>query len=144
MDVEAGLERFTRFLRANRCNVTDARRRVAREALSIEGHFEAADLWARLQKSTSISFSTVYRTLHLLVQAGLLHMIDLGDPHAHFEIAEQGPHEHLVCARCGRIEEVRDKGLERSIAEVARMRGFVPDGHSLRVFGLCSRCAKKG
>jgi len=144
MDVEAGLERFTRFLRANRCNVTDARRRVAREALSIEGHFEAADLWARLQKSTSISFSTVYRTLHLLVEAGLLRMIDLGDPHAHFEIADQGPHEHLVCTRCGVVTEVRDEGLERSIAEVARTQGFMPEGHSLRVYGLCHSCAQKG
>ncbi|MFO8034768.1 MAG: transcriptional repressor [Candidatus Bipolaricaulota bacterium] len=144
MDVENGIERFTRFLRASRFNVTEARRRVAHEALCMEGHFEAAELWARLQKSSNISFSTVYRTLSLLVQAGLLRVIDLGDPHAHFEAADEAHHEHLVCSRCGHVVEVEDESLNQAIGEVARVRGFQPEGHSLRVFGLCKKCRQGG
>ncbi len=144
MNVDDGVERFTRFLRASRFNVTEARRQVAREALSMHSHFEAAELWARLQKNSTISFSTVYRTLSLLVQAGLLRVIDLGDPHAHFEVADQAHHEHLVCSQCGRVVEVEDESLNEAIAEVARVRGFLPEGHSLRVFGLCKQCRQGG
>jgi len=144
MNVENGVERFARFLRASRCNITRARRKVAREALSMDGHFEAAELWARLQEDSNISFSTVYRTLSLLVQAGLLRVIDLGDPHAHFEVADETHHEHLVCSSCGRVVEVEDESLNQAIAEVARDRGFLPEGHNLRVFGLCERCRRRG
>lgn len=144
MDVENGVQRFTRFLRASRFNVTEARKRVAREALSMQGHFEAAHLWGQLQKTTNISFSTVYRTLSLLVQAGLLRVIDLGDPHAHFEVTDEGHHEHLVCSHCGRVVEVEDEALNVAIAEVAQKQGFQPQGHSLRVFGLCKKCRQGG
>ncbi len=110
----------------------------------MDGHFEAAELWARVKANSNISFSTVYRTLSLLVQAGLLRVIDLGDPHAHFEVADAGHHEHLVCSRCGHVEEVEDPTLNEAIDVVARTRGFRPEGHSLRVYGMCKKCRQGG
>lgn len=145
MAKEVVLEPFISFLRQSGHKVTRVRRQVAKEALCMDGHFEAADLWERLRQTrvSKVSVSTVYRTLDLLVQAELLQVTDLGDPHAHYEVARGKGHEHILCIKCGQVTEVVDPELEAAIDRLARGHGFRLEGHSLRVYGICSRCQKK-
>lgn len=143
MEEDLALDQFTQFLRKNGHNVTQARSLIAKAALAMDRHFEAADLWAKLKKEHPVSVSTVYRTLNLLVQAGLLRVTDLGDPHAHYEVAGETHHEHLVCTQCGQVVEVEDEKLLAAIGRVAHAYGFHTQGHSLRIFGLCPHCRER-
>ncbi|WP_232315644.1 transcriptional repressor [Aquincola tertiaricarbonis] len=57
-----------------------------------------------------------------------------------FEIDEGQHHDHLVCVRCGQLDELYDPGIERRQAAIAHARGFELQDHRLSLFGLCARC----
>jgi Fur family transcriptional regulator, ferric uptake regulator len=91
--------------------------------------------------------SSVYRNLVVLEQAGVVRRVVTHDEFARFELAEDltAHHHHLVCASCGRVEDLpATAAVERSVAaaveEAAQRAGFRTQHHRLDLVGLCSRC----
>jgi Fur family ferric uptake transcriptional regulator len=110
--------------------------------LSTKGHLSAEELYKRVkQVDSSIGFTTVYRTLKLLVECGLAHQVQVGDGYTRYE---QGfhytHHDHLICVECGELTEFFSQRLEAIQDEIARQHKFKMLDHSLRIWGLCKKC----
>jgi Fur family transcriptional regulator, ferric uptake regulator len=134
--------KFASFLKERSLKRTPAREEVLREAFAAEGHFEADELVHRLRKKGSrVSKATVYRTLPLLVQAGLLTQVIHGEKHQHYEhIHEEKVHDHLVCLQCGQIIEFQDATLREAEEAVCRRNHFQPRKILVEIFGTCRSC----
>ena len=89
--------------------------------------------------------TTVYRTLKSLKGKGVIKQIDLRLNHAHYELAAIADHHHLVCLRCGRIEDVTHCNVETMEDTILRgSRHFAEiKTHALEFYGVCKACAKK-
>jgi Fur family transcriptional regulator, ferric uptake regulator len=117
-------------------------RELVLEAVTSLGHAtpEDAFTWVR-QRSAGVNISTIYRTLELLEELGLVKHthLDHGAPTYHAAAAPE--HVHLVCRRCGDVIEV-DPHMVRSLIDGLRRKvGFVADVGHLTVFGQCRACA---
>jgi Fur family ferric uptake transcriptional regulator len=104
----------------------------------------AAELEEEMRREgRDVGMATVYRTLELLDELGLVRRLDAGDGPAAYEPA--GPrgehHHHVVCNRCARVVPFEDQGLERAIGRAERRLAGRIDGHEVTLRGLCDRCA---
>ncbi|HLS48160.1 MAG TPA: Fur family transcriptional regulator, partial [Gemmatimonadales bacterium] len=115
------LERFRRWLREQRLPLTRQRSLVAELVFASDDHLPAAVIASRLRDAgEGIGTATIYRTLDLLVRAGLVRANEFGERFQRFEPAvESGDHEHLVCTRCGRVVEFANERLERMLPSIA-------------------------
>lgn len=86
------------------------------------------------EKDNTVSIATVYRTMGIFEQAGLIQRIDLNDGRARYEI-KRNPHEHLVDVETGQIHEFQSQKLEGLIREIAAEMGFELTEHKLEIFG---------
>ena len=91
--------------------------------------------------------SSAYRNLDVLVRSGVIRRLSAGGDHAHFELAEPllGHHHHLICIRCGSIEDIHlgsdvELLVDQSLSEIASQTGFTPIHHSLDLHGHCADC----
>lgn len=138
--IERALAELRAALRSRGMRLTKARERVLEELLLSGGHLEAEKLARRL-KRRGVSRATVYRTLSLLEEMGLVRKVIHGERHRHYEaVLPRRHHDHLICARCGRIVEFREPEIERLQEEVARRHGFEIVGHTLEIVGICPKC----
>jgi Fur family ferric uptake transcriptional regulator len=135
-------ERFREFLRERGLRFTRERKAVLREVMAVHGHFEAYDIAARLRKKGKrVSQTSVYRTLPLLIESGIVRKTPCEDMKARFEhVFGHTHHDHLVCLRCGKVIEFRNDGIEKLQKDVARRKKFAMVGHRLIISGYCSRC----
>jgi Fur family transcriptional regulator, ferric uptake regulator len=103
-------------------------------------HLSAEDVYRSLiAEGIDIGLATVYRVLTQFEQAGLLSRQHFETGKAVFELNQGGHHDHLVCLQCGRVEEFYDAEIEQRQSEVARKRGFELRGHSLALYGDCTK-----
>jgi len=131
---------WRRYLKGHGLNVTRAREQILAEALSWPGHFDAAQLWAKLS-AERIAPATIYRTLGLLVEAGLVRKLQLNPNRAQYEaLLGRRHHDHLVCTHCGAISEFSDRRLEEWLAELPEELGHLAQRHELTIYGLCAAC----
>lgn len=139
---EAALERFRSHLRAEGHPVTAQRMRVAEILFGTHHHVSAEEILARLRTSRRpVGKATVYRTLELLREAGLIREHDFGEGFKRYEPHPTRPrHEHLVCTRCGKVIEFVSGDVERVESEVAALHRFRPTHHRLEIYGLCEEC----
>ena len=135
---------FLRFLKSRGLKVTRQREAVVNEIFSDSGHFEAEELVHRLRGNrTRVSRATIYRTLELLRECQLVEKLDLGQSGSFYEYVNPGEHhDHLICLQCDSVIEFHNEKLERTQAEICRNFGFQETHHSLRIFGLCSKCSQ--
>jgi Fur family ferric uptake transcriptional regulator len=86
--------------------------------------------------------ASVYRTLELLDELGLVQKVDLGGEAAGYERVEPGGHHHhhMVCERCGRVVTFEDEPLERAIVALERRRDFNVSSHEVTLRGQCASC----
>jgi Fur family transcriptional regulator, ferric uptake regulator len=104
-------------------------------------HLSAEELTALVRRRLpSVSPSTVYRTLNILVRAGLAVERAFGDGHTRFEPARPEHHGHLICTSCGRVVEFRDDEIERLETAVAGIYGFEITTHKHELYGTCGGC----
>ncbi len=106
-------------------------------------HLSAEDVYRRLlAENFDVGLATVYRVLTQFEQAGLLERHHFESGKAMFELNDGHHHDHLVCLRCGRVEEFSDPEIERRQDEVAKERGFSVVGHALHLYVEClnERC----
>ena len=104
------------------------------------GHVSVEDVWSRVRKVDGrVSVATVYRTMKLLCEAGLASERHFDDGVTRFEI-EHEHHDHLVCTRCGKIEDVDLDGISALAAEVAASTGYEIRSHRVDFYGICADC----
>ena len=122
--------------------LTVARRAVAEAIAEQAGHFTAEDvLAASCRRRRAVARATVFRSLDLLVDLGLVERVDLpsGD-HAYVACEPDAHHHHVVCSACGRSVEVDELGLRPILERIESSTGFAIDSHRLELFGLCPEC----
>ena len=84
--------------------------------------------------------STVYRTLELLSNLGLVDETDLGDDKLYYHHVEKGHHHHLICQKCGRVFDVEEDIFDSFKETLIREYNFIPDIRHLAIFGHCLAC----
>ena len=134
---------FSDYLKKNRLKYTQERKIILREIFVIHSHFEADELYLKLRQRNDqrISRATVYRTLPLLEECGLIRRVVFIDKHTHYEhVYGRRHHEHLICLNCGKIIEFYRKSLENTLEEVAKENGFRSVDHKLEITGYCKDC----
>jgi Fur family ferric uptake transcriptional regulator len=140
------LERFRGFLRDHRQPVTRPRDRVAEVVLGSDDHLSVDQIRRTLrERGEPVGLATVYRTLDLLLKSGLVRAHDFGQGFRRYEpMPALAHHHHLVCVRCGRVEEFMHERLERMLPIIADEYGFQPERHRLEIYGLCRECQRRG
>ena len=104
-------------------------------------HVSAEDVYKLLlAHGEEIGLATVYRVLTQFEQAGLVVRHNFEGGHSVFELSSEKHHDHIVCVRCGRVEEFIDNKIEQRQEEVARQLGFELTDHHLNMYGLCPDC----
>lgn len=101
-----------------------------------------AEIHHELQQTDhQINLSSVYRSLDVLNELGMIQEVHTGDGIARYERSDQSHHHHLICKRCGTIRDIQvcDEGLLKKAASVAP---FQIDDHRLEFIGVCGRCSK--
>ncbi|MDA0978318.1 MAG: ferric iron uptake transcriptional regulator [Proteobacteria bacterium] len=104
-------------------------------------HVSAEDVYKLLlNNGEEIGLATVYRVLTQFEQAGLVIRHNFEGGHAVFEMSTDEHHDHIVCVRCGRVEEFTDVEIEKRQETVADSLGFELQDHNLNLYGLCPDC----
>jgi len=140
------LDRFRHYLRDHRQPVTRQRDRVAEVVLTSDEHLSAEQIRRQLKGAgEAVGLATIYRTLDLLVESGLVRAHDFGQGYRRFEpMPAQAHHDHLICLRCGKVEEFAHDRLERMLPIIADEYGFLPERHRVEIYGVCGPCQRKG
>ncbi len=127
-------------LRSRGYRVTPQRQLVL-EAINRLDHATPEHICAEVQQTApSVNISTIYRTLELLEQLGLVTHTHLGHGASTYHLAAQADHVHLVCRDCGKITEVGPEIVRELVAALDREHGFETDVGHLTVFGRCTSC----
>ena len=134
---------FAEYLGRRGLSNTPERQAVLQEILSSGSHFQADELYVKLtrHKSRPVSRATVYRTLSLLTDCGLIRKVAFVDRRSHYE--HVFGHEHLICKKCRRIVEFQDRGLSEALERICRDKKFKKLSHKIEVVGLCGKCSSK-
>ena len=94
--------------------------------------------------SSEIDQVTIYRTINTLLEKNILHQIDFGHGHAHFELTSPTHHHHAICIICGKVTDISKCNIQKLEEEVKKMANFkTVKKHSLEFFGICRRCSTK-
>jgi len=104
-------------------------------------HITAEDIYAQvIEKYPRVNISTVYRTLDLLKQLGLIYEIDLGEGKIGYHPEGKGHHHHLICRKCNSIIDINESALFSVKAVLLQAFTFDADLNHLALFGLCGKC----
>ena len=107
-------------------------------------HLRAEDVYkALLDSGDDVGLATVYRVLTQFETAGLVTRHHFEGGNSVFEIDQGEHHDHLVCVKCGSVEEFLDNSIEERQAEIAKAANFNMTDHSLVIYGICADCTGK-
>lgn len=137
-------ERFQKLLAGRRLKFTFERQSIFKEVTHLKRHFDADSLYERFkQKGTRISRDTVYRTIPLLLESGIIQK-SVGEGKCEFYelVTDKGHHDHMVCVRCSKFIEFQCEEIEVLQDKVAGQYGFQLIFHDHRLFGICADCQK--
>lgn len=144
---EAILDQLDTFIRKKGLRKTPQRDAVVRVAFASDDHFTSEELFERVRKTNAgASRATVYRTIALLVEAGLLHEIDLGGDLKTYDpnFNNKPSHNHLVCIDCGKVVEFSDSHLDVLNDCMTRRLGYRPVRQSIKIEACCEQLRTKG
>ena len=117
--------------------MTGQRRVVAQILQDSDDHPDVEELYARAQAvDAGISLATVYRTVKLFEEAGILDKLEFGDGRARYEDAERDHHDHLIDMNSGEVIEFVDPEIEALQEKIAERLGYTPKGHKLELYGV--------
>ncbi len=121
--------------------LTAQRRQVLEVLEQSERHLDAEAIHDRVKRQNpNISLATVYRTLTVFKEMGLVEEHSLGQEHSHYEAARPEPHYHFICLGCGQVIEFDTPSVAQAVEELAGRLGIqVTDAH-LRLSGYCAQC----
>lgn len=117
--------------------VTGQRRVIAQVLQDSDDHPDVEQLYARASAiDAGISIATVYRTVKLFEEAGILDKLEFGDGRARYEDAERDHHDHLIDMQSGEVIEFVDEEIEELQERIAAKLGFELRGHRLELYGV--------
>lgn len=104
-------------------------------------HLSAEELYQQLKDlGADIGLATVYRVLTQFEEASLVIRHNFAEGRCVFELDHGQHHDHLVCVKCGRVEEFIDEIIEKRQETIAKDAGYTITDHSLNIFGICKSC----
>jgi Fur family ferric uptake transcriptional regulator len=133
---------FRSFLSKQHLKITPERLTVLNEILQCHKHFDPDSLFLRLKaQSKKISRATIYRTLDLLVESGLLKKLNFTDQNARYEMnMDVRIHDHFFCISCGKIIELYDESLQMIHQRFASEYNLKIDDYTHQLYGTCPQC----
>jgi Fur family ferric uptake transcriptional regulator len=141
---KSGLNRIELLCAEQGLRMTGQRRTIARVLSSAKDHPDVEEVYQRANEiDKRISLSTVYRTLKLFAEKGILERHDFGHGRGRYEEASRGHHDHLIDVETGRVIEFRNEAIEALQDKIARELGFKLVGHRLELYGMRTKPAKK-
>ena len=139
--------RFIDFLTQKNLRLTSQRQAIIESVFSTQQHFTAEQLleWSRA-RDKSVSRATVYRTLPLLTESGLLREMDFGKDYKFYDpnYAEHPNHNHIICQDCDKIVEFDSDKIEKIENEITHRLGFSVKSHRLQITATCEDLKKLG
>ncbi len=137
-----GLNLLHTRLRANGQRLTPQRLLILELLYARGDHATADEIFAAArERYPYLNISTVYRTLELLRDIGILSETDLGDGRRHFALLSEDRHHHLICLHCGYVQEINDRLFDGLQAGLQESHGFTARIDHLALFGACQACA---
>jgi Fur family ferric uptake transcriptional regulator len=107
-------------------------------------HMTAEDVYHQLRDAgEDVGLATVYRVLTQFENAGLVTKHHFEGGHSVYELNQGEHHDHILCVKCGKVEEFLDEVIEQHQAAIAKKAGFTMTDHCLYIYGICSDCQKK-
>ena len=135
------------FLARKQLRLTAQRRAIIETAFATRQHFTADQLlaWSQ-QRDKSVSRATVYRTLPLLTESGLVREMDFGKARKIYDpnYAESPHHNHIICEDCEKIVEFESAKIEQLESEISQRLGFSVKSHQLQITAQCDELKKLG
>ncbi|MEO0569023.1 MAG: Fur family transcriptional regulator [Pseudomonadota bacterium] len=117
--------------------MTEQRRTIAAVLEESEDHPDVEELYSRASgRDPRISLATVYRTVKLFEEAGILDKLEFGDGRARYEDAERDHHDHLIDINSGEVIEFVDAEIEKLQEKIAEKLGYRLKGHKLELYGV--------
>jgi Fur family ferric uptake transcriptional regulator len=136
---------FQNFLGERGLKLTKERIAILKEVFSFHGHFEPEHLYFRIREGGSkASRASVYRTLNLLVESGLVEKVtrtEKGNVYEHTYGHKH--HDHMICEACSKIIEFYSEKLENLQNEICISNGFKGVSHTLEIRGYCEKCRRQ-
>jgi len=132
------------ILRQHSYKLTPQRRVVIQAIASNQDHLTPTAIYERVhQHHPNIGFVTIYRTLEILAQLGLICELHAGGSCRSYTISAPGHHHHLICSNCSRVIDFTDCELGKVEQDLSSKTGFRIEGHLLEFIGLCQACQKE-
>jgi Fur family transcriptional regulator, ferric uptake regulator len=124
---------------------TEQRRLIINTFFDCTDHVTIDQLLERVRALDSkIGYATVYRTMKMLVEGGIVSERRFGDGHTRYELADdEAHHDHLICLECGSITEFEAPQIEELQEQVAARHGFEVRHHKHELYGICADCRSK-
>ena len=141
------LTRVEEFIAAKGLRHTRQREVIIEAAFNSTEHFTAEELWERARKiDATASRATLYRTLSLLVESGLLKEIDLGRDQTYYDpnFVDHPHHNHLICLDCQKVVEFEDAHMSLLEDCITRRLGYRPETSAIRIEASCDELRLKG
>ena len=133
-----------RRLRTSGKRITPQRKAVLSILAEANTHLAAQDIYARARQcDAGLSLATVYRTLNILRETGVVHELHLDGEHHHYELSAKEEHSHLVCLGCGRVIEVDSAAFCQAAKEIGEAHGFVVATAQVELAGYCETCHRR-
>jgi Fe2+ or Zn2+ uptake regulation protein len=134
-----------RRLRMAGIRITPQRRLILDILARTEEHLDAHGIYERgRRQEPRLSLSTVYRTLGLLKETGVVHELHLDSEHHHYELESKEKHAHLVCLGCGQVIEVDSTAFAEAALAVGAVHGFEVSSSEIELSGYCADCRQQG
>ncbi|MBC8448205.1 MAG: transcriptional repressor [Chloroflexi bacterium] len=138
-------ESIRRILRQAGKRVTPQRVLILETIREGGGHLDADEIYRRArQKAPHLSLSTVYRTIGVLKEAGVIEELHLGEGHHHYELRAEKGHHHLICQACGQVIEFDCPFSQELWHSLSGKHGFEITDVRLSLLGYCADCRQNG
>lgn len=139
-------EVFAAYLADKNLKMTPQRRLILDTMLKQTGHLSSEELYDKVKRrDSSVGQATVYRTLKLLNESGVIEPLDFADGVTRYEPSYgKEHHDHLICERCNKNIEILDETIERRQEQIAKEHGFKLSHHKMYLYGICSDCQNNG
>ncbi len=133
---------FTEFLATKKLRLTSQRRIIFYELMTRKTHIDIDELYLKMKSiDKNIGLATIYRTLKLLTEAGIIREVKFGNEKPIYEaIIGRTHHDHLICSKCGENIEFTDNSLEEMQIEIAKRYNYQLTDHSMYLIGICQKC----
>ena len=141
MGAQTRFDELVEKLRERDCRITPQRVAVLRVLAQEDTHLTADQIYERIHRQLpTTSLATVYKTVALLKEVGALQELSLTGDSSYYDAGRDEPHPHLVCTRCGEVQDIEVGEVQDVLARVTRETGYQITDQQFNLSGICPRC----